>query len=91
MELDWIEMVGFAGTGLTIMAYGARHLVPLRIMAISSSVAFLCYGLLTQSYPLVVMEVVLLPINICRLTQLLSERRGRPIRFGSRPKEIGDI
>ena len=54
MELDWIETIGFAGTGFTILAYGARQLVPLRILGIGSSLAFLAYGLLTHSYPLVI-------------------------------------
>jgi hypothetical protein len=47
-----------------------RNLVPLRIAGILSSVAFLTYGLLTHSYPLVLMEVLLLPINIYRLVEL---------------------
>ncbi|HZY67586.1 MAG TPA: YgjV family protein [Devosia sp.] len=75
MEFDWIEAIGFAGTGFTIVAYGMRNLIPLRIAAILSSVAFLTYGLLTQSYPLLLMEVVLLPINIFRLLELRPYRR----------------
>jgi len=75
MEMDWIEAVGFAGTGFTVVAYGMKRLVPLRIAAILSSVAFLAYGALTQSYPLVLMEVLLLPINAYRLVECLKERR----------------
>ena len=40
MELDWIEMIGFAGTGFTILAYGARQLVPLRILASAAAWRF---------------------------------------------------
>jgi hypothetical protein len=75
MEFDWIEAVGYAGTGLTIVAYGMRNLVPLRIAGILSSLAFLTYGVLTQSYPLVLMEAVLLPINVYRLLELRTDRR----------------
>jgi hypothetical protein len=71
MEIDWIEVVGYAGTGLTIVAYGVKNIIPLRIAGILSSLAFLCYGLLTHSYPLVLMEVTLLPINTFRLLELL--------------------
>jgi CRP/FNR family transcriptional regulator, cyclic AMP receptor protein len=78
MELDWIEAVGYAGTGFTILAYGAKHLIPLRIAAILSSLAFLAYGLLSHSYPLVLMEVVLLPINIFRLYELIAPQRRLP-------------
>jgi CRP/FNR family cyclic AMP-dependent transcriptional regulator len=77
-QADWIEMVGYTGTGLTVVAYGMKQIVPLRIAAILSSVAFLSYGLLTQSYPLVLMEVLLMPINIYRLVETLLERRRTP-------------
>lgn len=75
MELDLIEAVGFAGTGFTIVAYGMRRLIPLRIAAILSSLAFLVYGFLTQSYPLLVMEIILLPINSYRLAEIYLEQR----------------
>jgi len=75
MEFSWIEAIGYAGTGFTILAYSAKNLIPLRIVAILSSLAFLIYGLLAESYPLVLMEVVLLPINTFRLVELLTARR----------------
>lgn len=89
MELDWVETVGYAGTAFTIGAYGAKYLVPLRILAIMSSLSFLGYGLLTQSYPLVVMEVVLLPINSFRLLELLTERRRQAAAAGLQPQSFG--
>jgi hypothetical protein len=78
MDADWIELVGYAGTAFTVVAYGMRRIVPLRIAAILSSVAFLSYGLLMQSYPLVLMEIMLLPINTYRLLEILAERRRAP-------------
>lgn len=75
MQFDWIEAIGYAGTGFTILAYGFKHLIPLRIAAILSSLAFLTYGLLVQSYPLVLMEAVLLPINLFRLLEIINQRR----------------
>lgn len=75
MQAEWIELVGYAGTGFTVVAYGMKRIVPLRIAGILSSVAFLSYGLLMQSYPLVLMEVLLLPINAYRLYEILVERR----------------
>lgn len=74
MELNWVEAIGYAGTGLTVLAYGMRTLIPLRIAGILSSLAFLTYGLLTQSYPLVLMEAILLPINLYRLLELRTDQ-----------------
>lgn len=82
MEFDWIEAVGYAGTGLTILAYGMRNLVPLRIAGILSSLAFLTYGMLTKSYPLVLMEALLLPINFYRLLELHTDSRRALHRAG---------
>jgi CRP-like cAMP-binding protein len=49
-------------------------MIPLRILAILSSVLFLIYGVIMQVGPLIVMEVILLPINIFRYWQLVSLR-----------------
>ncbi len=75
-------MVGFAGTGLTFAAWAMKGAVPLRLFGIASSVAFLSYGALLGSWPVMVTEMVLLPLNALRLWQLLQARRsaGRPVR-----------
>lgn len=67
----WIEAFGYAGTAFTILAYSMRRLMPLRIVAILSSAAFLVYAGLIGSAPLMLMEAVLLPINTWRLVELL--------------------
>jgi hypothetical protein len=74
--MDWIEATGYAGTTFTIVAYGAKNLVPLRSAAILSSIAFLTYGFFTQSYPLILMELILLPVNLYRLLEIVLENRG---------------
>ncbi len=77
--MNWIEAIGYSGTAFTIIAYGAKHLVPLRISAILSSLAFLTYGILTQSYPVIVMEIILLPVNSLRLLELLRKHGGATV------------
>ena len=73
--ISWSDMIGYAGTGFTIMAYSMRRMLPLRVVAVLSSVALLVYGVLVASGPLIFMELVLLPINSYRLFELL-----RPLR-----------
>lgn len=87
MQFDWVETIGFAGTGLTIVAYGMRRLIPLRIAGILSSVAFLVYGLLIHSYPFVLMELTLLPINLYRLLELLTTP-GAPVPQRQRSRDL---
>ena len=67
----WIELIGYCGTGLTIVAYAMKASVHLRIAGILSSLAFLVYGYLTASYPVMLMEMILLPLNSFRLAETL--------------------
>jgi CRP/FNR family cyclic AMP-dependent transcriptional regulator len=73
----WIEAVGFCGSALAILTYWMREMIPLRIAAVLGSLCFLGYALLIGSYPLILMEATLLPINLYRLAELL-----RPARAG---------
>lgn len=69
--ISWSDVVGYAGTGFTIMAYSMRRMLQLRVAAVMSSVALLVYAVLTSSGPIIVMELILLPINSYRLIELL--------------------
>lgn len=71
MDHFWIETVGYGGSALTIASYSMRTIIPLRIASILSSVLLIGYGLLIQSWPMLVMEFVILPLNLFRLVQVL--------------------
>jgi CRP/FNR family cyclic AMP-dependent transcriptional regulator len=67
----WVEAIGYAGTSLTIAAWAMKTSMRLRIAGILSSVAFLLYGYLTQSYPVMIMELILMPLNVMRLLEMM--------------------
>jgi hypothetical protein len=71
---SWIEIIGFAGSFLTVVTYLMRSMVRLRIIAIASSLCFAFYGSMIGSPPLVLMEAVLLPLNAYRLYQIGKEQ-----------------
>ena len=71
----WIEVIGYCGSALAILTYWMREMIPLRIAAVAGCVCFLSYGLLIGSYPLILMEATLLPINLYRLVELLRPTR----------------
>lgn len=71
----WIEAVGFCGSALAILTYWMREMIPLRIAAVLGCLCFLVYALLIGSYPLILMEATLLPINLYRLAELLRPAR----------------
>lgn len=72
MTIDYVQVIGYLAAGLVILTLSMRTMVPLRIVGISSNVAFIAYGLLFGSYPTVVLHCVLLPLNIHRLHEMLS-------------------
>ena len=76
--MSWIELIGFCGSALAVWTYWMREMIPLRVVAVLGSLCFLSYGALIHSYPLLLMESTLLPINAYRLFQLLRERSKPP-------------
>ncbi|WP_037088575.1 YgjV family protein [Neorhizobium vignae] len=58
---SWIEIVGFAGSFLTVITYLTHRMVQLRVMAKASSLCFAVYGTMIGSPPLIFMEAALLP------------------------------
>ncbi len=66
-----MEVVGYLGTLLTVGAYAVSTMIPLRVMAILSSVAFLTYGLYNASVPIVLTELALLPLNVYHLHRMI--------------------
>lgn len=73
-HLDWIEVVGWLASLLTVASYSVGTMLPLRILAITSSICFAFYSFSLQLWPLLAMELILLPINIYRFWQVFSLR-----------------
>lgn len=72
--LHWIEAIGWLASLLTIATYSMNSMIPLRILAIGSSVCFVIYAFILQLWPLLLMELILLPINCFRFWQILTLR-----------------
>lgn len=73
-NLNWIEAIGWLASLTTVAAYSVSTMLPLRLFAILSSLFFLIYAAIMQVWPLLAMELILLPINIYRFWQVLSLR-----------------
>ncbi|WP_421726487.1 Crp/Fnr family transcriptional regulator [Bauldia sp.] len=75
---DFDQAIGFVAAGLVFATFLMRTMVPLRILGISSNVAFMTYGWLNGLEPVLLLHAVLLPINVYRLyemTRLISTIR----------------
>jgi CRP/FNR family transcriptional regulator, cyclic AMP receptor protein len=64
------QTLGYLAAALVFSAFYMRTMVPLRIVAIVSNLAFLGYGLGFALWPVAILHGLLLPLNIFRLTQI---------------------
>jgi hypothetical protein len=66
----WIEAVGFLGSLFTVLTYSMKEMLWLRVAAVLSCTSFMVYGAMIESWPLILMDMALLPINLWRLIEL---------------------
>jgi hypothetical protein len=65
-----IEAIGYLGVGLVFVTFYMRTMVPLRVVAIASNLVLILYGFAAPVYPILVLHLVLLPLNLLRLHQM---------------------
>jgi CRP/FNR family transcriptional regulator, cyclic AMP receptor protein len=62
-------LVGYLAAGLVFASFCTKRMVPLR------SIAFISYSYLGGLWPILILHVALLPLNILRLRQEVSQER----------------
>jgi hypothetical protein len=70
-----IEVVGWLAVALKVTTLTMNSIIPLRIVAMASSVCFIIYSGVFEVWPLLVVELILLPLNAYRLYELVALRR----------------
>jgi CRP/FNR family transcriptional regulator, cyclic AMP receptor protein len=63
-----VETIGYLASALVLATFCMRGMVALRCMAIASNLAFIVYGGLAGLGPVLVLHLLLLPVNVLRLT-----------------------
>ena len=74
------DSVGYLASILVLAAFGAKEMIPLRMIALASNVAFLGYGLALGLPPVWLLHALLLPLNGWRLLQAVRGVRAPPSR-----------
>jgi CRP-like cAMP-binding protein len=69
--MAFIEIAGYVASGLVLATFCMRTMIPLRVTAIGSNVAFITYGALGGLTPILLLHLVLLPLNIYRTVEVL--------------------
>jgi CRP/FNR family transcriptional regulator, cyclic AMP receptor protein len=68
--MQWMEVFGYLGALLTLTTFSMKTMLHLRMAGIAANVAFILYGVTGTVYPVLVLHLILLPLNIVRLQQL---------------------
>jgi hypothetical protein len=69
------DFLGWIAAGAVLATFLMRTMAPLRVVAILSNVLFLVYGYIEHIYPVFVLHLALLPINMWRLFAVRDEAR----------------
>lgn len=65
-----IDVLGMGAGALVLATFYLKTMIPLRVVAIASNVAFAAYGALAGAMPIVIPHLLLLPLNALRLHQM---------------------
>jgi hypothetical protein len=87
MISSW-DLVGYVAAALVLSAFYMREMVPLRMAALCSNLAFIAYGLALGLAPVWLLHALLLPMNGYRLLEALRARR-TPVRATSEISRSG--
>jgi hypothetical protein len=69
------DFIGYFASAPVLATFLMKSMIPLRVTALMSNVAFIYYAITVDIRPILILHSILLPVNICRLTQILI---GRP-------------
>ena len=69
-HINWVQLIGYTASLLVFSTFYMKTMIPLRCVAIASNLAFLTYGYFAGLYPVFLLHMVLLPLNIFRLRQM---------------------
>lgn len=72
MTVEIGEFLGYLASGLVFLTFCMKTMIPLRLLAIGSNLAFISYGLVDGLIPIVILHCMLLPLNLVRLYQMYN-------------------
>lgn len=81
--MEYGDIIGYLASALVFATFYVRTMMPLRMLAIASNIAFIGYAASEGLTPVLVLHSVLLPVNLARLFEirkLLAFTRSAPAR-----------
>ena len=68
-----MDIAGWIGSAATLATFTCRQGLALRLCALAANAAFIVYGATAHLQPVWMLHIILMPINLWRLSQLLRE------------------
>lgn len=68
-----LDLLGFAAAAAVLAGFSMNSIRHLRLASLASNVLFVLYGLLAHFYPVVILHIILLPINLQKLHRIKSD------------------
>lgn len=66
----WFSYLGYVACSLVLLTFIMTSMRMLRLVAISSNIAFITYATVGHLYPILILHAIMLPMNLYRLFQL---------------------
>lgn len=71
-EMSGTDAIGYLAASLVLATFCMRSMRGLRYVAIASNLAFILYGYCNDLMPVLLLHLILLPVNVRRLTELAA-------------------
>ncbi len=98
--MTWIDLTGYLASLAVLATFCMSRMICLRAVAVLSNVLFVTYGIGEHLYPVLILHVALLPINIMKIFRLRrqvgqvfsgypGERAASAIKIADRRDQVG--
>jgi len=68
--MSWIDFLGFSAALSVLASFCMTTIVALRALALLSNILFILYGWCANIYPVLILHVILLPVNLFKLHRI---------------------
>lgn len=81
-SVSWVDAAGYLASILVFATFCMRTMLPLRLVAIGSNLLFIVYGYMGGVYPVLLLHLVLLPMNVWRAIGIVRITRAVRVAAG---------
>ena len=68
--MSWINFLGFSAALAVLASFCMTTIVAIRSLALMSNILFMLYGWCAHIYPVLLLHLILLPVNLFKLRRI---------------------